>query len=103
MQACTESSYHEFRKEQLSLRTGSAAFVEAKDASTYTEDASLMLPELAHEGPFRPVLATKYAKGASSDASLAQKTDNASAATVSAHGLLQPLSAQNRRRFIYLQ
>ena len=103
MQACTESSYHEFRKEQLSLRTGSAAFVEAKDASTHTEGASLMLPELAHKGPFRPVLAPKYAKGASSDAPLAQKTDNASAATVSAPGLLQPLSAQNHRRFIYSQ
>jgi hypothetical protein len=96
MQACTESSYHEFRKEQLSLRTGSAAFVEAKDASTHTEGTSVMPPELAQKGPFGPVLMQKYAKGAFPDVSLAQKTDSATAANVSAPGLLQPLSAQGR-------
>ena len=93
MQACTESSYHEFRKEQLSLRTAGAAFVEAKDASTYNEGASVMPPELAHKGLFRPVLAQKHAKGGFPDAPLAQKTNNATAANVSAPGLLQPLSA----------
>ncbi len=83
MQACTETNYHEYRKEQLSLRTGSAAFVEAKDASTYTKGASLMMPELAHRGRSGPALAPNHGKGASSDTGLAQNNDHASATTVS--------------------
>lgn len=36
LQACTEASYLEFRKEQLSLRAEAKALTEPKDASTHT-------------------------------------------------------------------
>ena len=36
MQACTEASYLEFRKGQLSLRAEAKALTEPKDASTHT-------------------------------------------------------------------
>jgi len=42
MQACTESSYHNFRKEQLSLRLEGRAFNEPKDASTHTVESHLV-------------------------------------------------------------
>jgi len=42
MQACTESSYHNFRKEQLSLCLEGRAFIEPKDAFTHTGESHLV-------------------------------------------------------------
>ena len=54
MQACTESSYHNFRKEQLSLRLEGRAFIEPKDASTHTEESHLVA-DSAHVDSSAPV------------------------------------------------
>ena len=54
MQACTESSYHNFRKEQLSMRLEGRALVEPKDASTHTEE-SHPVADSAHVDSSAPV------------------------------------------------